>query len=120
MIGIDIVDNSRIAQVYDRFGENFLKKIYTAREKNYCFSQKNPIPCLAARWAAKEAVIKAFFQYFNIKLKFGQIEIRGYRGYPPKVVILGKEKEILEKAGKKVVVSLAHENNYSIAIAQII
>lgn len=120
MIGIDIVENSRIAQAYNKFGENFLKKIYTPIEREYCFSQKYPIPCLAARWAAKEAVIKAFFQCFNIRLNFKQIEIRGFKGYPPKVIILGKEKELLEKIGKKIIVSLAHEKNYSVAIAQII
>jgi len=118
MLGIDIVENGRIEESLKRFGEKFLKRIYTPREVNYCNSFKEPIPCLAARWAAKEAVIKAFFQTFGVVLKFKQIEVLGKKGYPAKVEILGEEKELLK--GFEIVISLAHERNYSVAVAQIV
>ncbi len=120
MLGIDIVDNSRIERSLKKFGDRFLTRIYTPREREYCFSQKNPIPCLAARWAAKEAVIKAFFQSFGVVLKFRQIEVVGRRGLPAEVYILGKEGELLRESEKKVIVSLAHEKEYSVAVAQIV
>ena len=120
MLGVDIVENSRIAEGINRFGERFLNRIYTEREREYCLSQKDPIPCLAVRWAAKEAVIKAFFQTFGVVLKFKQIEVRGKRGYPAEVVILGEEAKYLEKFGKRVVISLAHERSFSVAVAQIV
>ena len=120
MLGIDIVENSRIAESLNRFGERFLNRIYTEREKEYCLSQREPIPCLAARWAAKEAVIKAFFQTFGVVLKFKQIEVRGKRGYPAEVVLLGEESKLLEREGKKIVISLAHERAFSVAVAQIV
>lgn len=120
MLGIDIVENARISKSIEKFGDRFLKRIYTEQEREYCFSQKNPIPCLAARWAVKEAVIKAFFQTFGIVLKFKQIEVLGEKGLPARVIILGKESKFLKENGKAIVISLAHEKNYSVAVAQII
>jgi len=118
MLGIDIVENSRIEESLKRFGERFLKRIYTEREIEYCNSYKDNVPCLAARWATKEAVIKAFFQTFGVVLKFKQIEVLGKKGLPAKVEILGKERELLK--GYQIVISLAHERNYSVAVAQIV
>jgi len=120
MLGIDIVENRRIERSLKRFGEKFLKRIYTQAEIEYCFSQKNPIPCLAARWAAKEAVIKAFFQRYGIVLKFKQIEIKGKKGLPAEVSIIGEEGILLKKDKKRLLISLAHEKNYSVAVAQIL
>ena len=118
MLGVDIVENKRIEESYKKYGERFLKRIYTPSEIEYCFSFKEPIPCLAARWAAKEAVIKAFFQIFGVVLKFKQIEILGKKGYPAEVRILGKEGELLK--GRKIVISLSHERAFSVAVAQIL
>lgn len=120
MLGIDIVENTRIGESIEKFGDRFLKRIYTEREREYCFSQKNPLPCLASRWAVKEAVIKAFYQTFGVVLKFKQIEVLGKKGLPARVIILGKEANLLKENGKTIVISLAHERNYSVAVAQII
>ena len=120
MLGVDIVENDRIRRSLERFGERFLNRIYTEGEREYCFSQKDPIPCLAARWAAKEAVIKAFFQTFGVVLKFKRIEVKGKRGFPAEVRILGQEAELLRESGKRIVISLAHERHYSVAVAQIV
>lgn len=104
----------------ETFGEKFLRRIYTEREIAYCHTFRDPVPCLAARWAVKEAVIKAYFQIFGKVLKFKQIEVRGKRGYPATAVILGKEGEQLKKRDLKVIISLAHERDYSVAVAQIV
>lgn len=120
MLGTDIVENSRIEESVKKFGSRFLRRIYTDREIEYCKSYKDWIPCLAARWAAKEAVIKAFFPIFGKVLKFKQIEVLGKKGYPPEVVIHGDEGKLLEKKGFKVLVSIAHEKKFSIAVAQLV
>jgi holo-[acyl-carrier protein] synthase len=120
MLGIDIVENKRIEESLNRFGERFLKKIYTEREIEYCRSYKDFIPCLAARWAAKEAVIKAFFQTFGKVLKFKQIEVLGKKGYPAQVNLLGEEKKLLELHSKEIIISIAHERKFSVAVAQIV
>ena len=59
-IGIDIIEVSRIAASYERFGERFLNRILLPNEIAYCLSHKVPGPFLAARFAAKEAISKAF------------------------------------------------------------
>lgn len=58
-IGTDIVEISRIKEAVEKWGERFLKKIFTEDEISYCYKKKAPFPHLAVRFAAKEAVIKA-------------------------------------------------------------
>lgn len=58
-IGTDIVEIGRIRDAADKWGERFLKKIYTEKEIAYCYGKKDPFPHLAVRFAAKEAFIKA-------------------------------------------------------------
>jgi holo-[acyl-carrier protein] synthase len=120
MVGVDIVSNKRIEESLNRFGERFLRRIYTGREIDYCRSYKDFIPCLAARWAAKEAVIKAFFQVFGIVLKFKQIEIHGKKGCPAKVNLPVEYLQMLEERNLYLLISLSHERDYSVAVAQIV
>ncbi len=118
MIGIDIVRNERIERAMKRFGARFLNRIYTERELAYCNSQVDNVPCLAARWACKEAVLKAFYAEFGILLRFKEIEVLGTRGRPAKVIIHRKGIETF-LSDRSVVVSLSHERDYSVAVAYI-
>jgi len=59
-IGIDVVEVGRIRSSMEEFGEAFAKRIFTPAEREYCESQKRPALHYAARFAAKEAVAKAF------------------------------------------------------------
>ncbi len=118
MIGIDIVKNERIERAIEKFGERFLKRIYTQREIDYCNSQEAFIPCLSARWACKEAVLKAVYAEFGILLRFKEIEVLGNRGKPAKVVL--HREDIRDVLGKReVLVSISHEKDYSVAVAYI-
>jgi holo-[acyl-carrier protein] synthase len=105
-IGVDIVSNSRIKKLYKRFGEKFLKRIFTEREINYCLRHSNPIPHLAGRFAAKEAVIKALDKPEGLKLK--DIEIINNQNGSPIVLIYGVK-------DKKIKITLSHEKNYTVA-----
>jgi len=118
MIGVDIVKNSRIEEAVSRFGDRFLRRIYTDKEIEYCNSQEGSIPCLAARWACKEAVLKAFYSEFGVLLRFKEIEVLGNRGRPAKVVIHREGIEDILK-GREVLVSISHERDYSVAVAMI-
>jgi holo-[acyl-carrier protein] synthase len=118
VIGIDIAKNERIKMAVDRFGERFLSRIYTYRELEYCKSQKCFFECLSARWACKEAVLKAFYQKFGVVLKLSQIEVLGDRGKPAEVNILKDDlKPLLE--GVHIQVSISHEREYSVAVGLI-
>ncbi|MDQ7038722.1 MAG: holo-ACP synthase [Aquificota bacterium] len=118
MIGVDVVKNSRIEDALKRFGDRFLSRVFTPREIDYCMSQKNTVPCLAARWACKEAVLKAFYQEFGILLRFKEIEVLGNSGKPAEVVIRREEVRDLLR-GRRIIVSLSHERDYSVAVALI-
>jgi len=61
-IGIDLIEVDRIKAAYERWGERFLRKVFTEAEAQYCFRKKEPFTSLAARFAAKEAGFKAFSQ----------------------------------------------------------
>ncbi len=116
MIGVDIVKNERIEKAIERFGERFLRRIYTQRELDYCSSQEAEVPCLSARWACKEAVLKAFYAEFGLLLRFREIEVLGRRGEPPKIILHREEaNRLLDR--RSVVVSLSHEREYSVAVA---
>jgi holo-[acyl-carrier protein] synthase len=115
MIGVDIVSNERIRKAIERFGERFLKRIYTPLELEYCRKQADWIACLSARWAGKEAVLKAVYQSKGVVLKFSEIEILGDFGRSPKVRLLREELKNLQ-----VFISLSHEREYSVAVAVII
>ena len=58
--GIDLVDVPRIAAAIAKSGDAFLRRVFTSAERAYCDQLANPAPSYAARWAAKEAVAKAF------------------------------------------------------------
>lgn len=117
-MGIDIVKNERIQKAIERFGERFLNRVYTSKELEYCKGQKSYCECLSARWACKEAVLKAFYQRFGVILKLSQIEVLGDRGKPAKVNILREDlKEMLSEV--TITVSISHERDYSVAIALI-
>lgn len=70
-IGIDIIEISRISDAHNEFGSAFLNRLFTKDEISYCLSKKNPYPHLSARFAAKEAFIKALsplkFDGFRLK-----------------------------------------------------
>ena len=75
-IGIDIIEVARIASSYEKFGERFVNRILHADEIAYCLSHKNPAPFLAARFAAKEAISKAFGTGIGAALGWQDMEIR--------------------------------------------
>ncbi|MFN7065559.1 MAG: holo-ACP synthase [Aquificaceae bacterium] len=115
MVGIDIVKNQRIREAVERFGERFLKRIYTEEELRYCSGQQAFYECLSARWACKEAVLKAFYQAYGVVIKLSEIEVLGDRGRPAKARIL---REGFREC--KVVVSLSHEREFSVAVAYVL
>jgi holo-[acyl-carrier protein] synthase len=82
-IGIDIVEVQRISDMVFRHGDRFLHRVFTDREIAYCRSRKRCDEHLAARWAAKEAGIKALRLAFDGSLTLKDIEVeRGESGEP--------------------------------------
>jgi holo-[acyl-carrier protein] synthase len=96
-IGIDIVQNDRIEELINKYGDRFLKKIYTKDEIDYCQSKNNFAASFAARFAAKEAVLKALGTGMRNN-SWHEIEILNDELGKPKVLLskktAGRAKEI--------------------------
>ena len=116
--GIDIIEVARIASSFEKFGERFVNRILLPDEIAYCLSHKFPAPFLAVRFAAKEAVSKAFGTGIGAQLGWQDIEIRRKESGEPFVVLHGKGQELFEDRGaKKMHVSLSHTEYYAAATA---
>jgi holo-[acyl-carrier protein] synthase len=74
-IGNDIIEIKRIRKVLTRYENRFLNHILTLKEQEYCFQYKDPVPRLAGRFAAKEAIAKALGTGFSKELNWLDIEI---------------------------------------------
>jgi holo-[acyl-carrier protein] synthase len=119
-IGVDLIELSRIQAAHRRWGELFLGRIYAEEELRYCLLRANPYPSLAVRWAAKEAVAKAFGVGFGRKLSFRSIAIHSF-GAAPQVRLSGQALDLLEElGGGELLVSLSHTSRYAIAQATLV
>jgi holo-[acyl-carrier protein] synthase len=116
--GIDIIEVGRIASSYEKFGERFVNRILHADEIAYCLSHKNPAPFLAVRFAAKEAISKAFGTGICAKLGWQDMEIRRKESGEPFVVLHGKGKKLFKsRRATNLLISLSHTANYAAATA---
>jgi len=115
--GIDIIENRRIKKAIDKFGDRFLNRIFRESEIEYCGKVAGQIPCLSARFAVKEAFVKAFYQATGIILPYRAIEIKGREGEPAEIFLHlpdGKVRQALNRI--RYTFSLSHEKNYSVAV----
>ena len=112
--GVDAIEIARIAAALDRFGERFLRRIYTDREQAYSRGRANE---LAARFAGKEAVSKALGTGMRGVL-WREIEIVNDRRGKPLVRLYGRAKaRAVELGFARIEISLTHSRELAIAFA---
>ena len=117
--GIDIAEVPRIAEAIARYGDRFLRKIFTEGEIRYCSSKANRVERFAARFAAKEAAMKALGTGWNHGVRFRDVEVSRQPGKRPTITFHGKAAEFADKLGaKNIALSLSHTAEQ--AIAQVI
>jgi len=117
--GIDITEVPRIAESIARFGDRFLQRIYTEGEIRYCESKANRTERYAARFAAKEAAMKALGTGWNHGVRWRDVEVSRLPGGRPTLVFHGKAAEFAAKLGAvRVALSLTHTREE--ALAQVI
>ena len=115
--GTDIVEIERIKKAIDKWGEGFTKKIFTDKELAYSLKKRFCHQHLAARFAAKEAVFKAFGDGFH-NGSWMDVEIVNNTSGKPEVVLHGKLNDLMrEKKVDKIVVSMSHAKLFAQAIA---
>ena len=74
-LGVDLIEIERVKQAHLKHGQRFIDRLFTPAEAKYCLRKKDPYPSLAGRFAAKEAVIKAFSHGFGGRWKWVHIEV---------------------------------------------
>src|SRR5438552_9097876 len=117
-IGIDIIEVARIQASYERFGERFLNRILHPKEISYCLSHKAPAPFLAARFAAKEAISKAFGTGIGAQLGWQDMEVGRKESGEPFVILHQAGQKLLQARGARaVLISLSHTQAHAAAVA---
>jgi len=117
--GIDIAEVPRIRQSIERFGDRFLQRVFTDGEIQYCDSKANRFERYAARFAAKEAAMKALGTGWNHGIRWRDCEVVRMPGGRPTIAFHGKAGEFAAKLGmKNAALSITHTAEQ--AIAQVI
>jgi holo-[acyl-carrier protein] synthase len=114
-IGTDIVEIERIRAAVNKWGDTFLKRIFSESEITYCFSKRDPFPNLAVRFAAKEAAVKALSGAIKDRnIYVGDIEVLNEPSGKPYIVLAEDIKSLI---GDTIVLhlSLSHERDYALA-----
>jgi len=115
-IGVDIIEINRIKESINKFGSNFLEKIFTDNEIKYCKSKKRCEESFAVRFCAKESIMKIFKTGWAKGINWRDIEILNDKNGQPKIKLYNKALEFKKKLKiKKFLVSLSHSNVSAIA-----
>ncbi len=117
-VGTDLVEVARIEAAMKRFATRFEERLLTPSELAYCRSQGGVAAAVAARFAAKEAVAKAFGTGIGAELGWHDIEIARQNSGQPEVRLLGKGLALLQSRGARIVhVSMTHTRGHAAAVA---
>ncbi len=116
--GIDLVECDRIQEIADRYGDRFLRRVFTTRELDYCLPRKRKWEHLAGRFAAKEAILKVLGTGWREKIAWTDMEVVNLPGGQPQVTLTGEPVEICRKLGiTKILLSISHTVHYAVASA---
>ena len=117
-VGIDIIEVARIAASLEKFGHRFGQRILLPDEIAYCLAHRSPAPFVAARFAAKEAISKAFGTGISAQLGWQDMEIAHKESGEPYVILHGKGKKLFEtRRAKNIFVSISHTQQYAAVVA---
>ena len=116
-IGVDLVECERIQHSLDRFGDRFLRRVFTDGEIGYSTTMKFPARHLAARFAAKEAVSKAFGTGIGKSMGWRDIDIRKKESGEPYLVLSGGAEELAKERGvTNSLITLSHTDHHAMAM----
>ena len=116
-LGIDATDLPRIAAVYKQYGDRFLRRVYTDGEIAYCTRQRDPIPSLAGRFAAKEAAMKALGTGHSHGVLWKDVEVHRAGGPPQLRLHGGAARRAREMQVERSLLTITHAE--SLAMAQV-
>jgi holo-[acyl-carrier protein] synthase len=118
-LGLDIAEIDRIEAAIKRHGAPFIERLYTPNEIAYCEKHRNKFERYAARFAAKEAAMKALGTGWGNGVRWRDIEVVRAASGKPSLHLEGKAKELAVKMGvKNIALTITHSGN--LALAQVI
>ena len=117
-LGFDATDIPRVREVFERYGTRFLHRVFTDGEVDYCTRHRDPVPSLAARFAAKEAAMKALGTGHSRGVLWKDIEVFR-RGGPPLLRLAGGALRRFEALGaRRTLLTITHSD--ALAMAQVL
>jgi holo-[acyl-carrier protein] synthase len=117
-LGLDATEIDRVAAVLDRYGERFLRRIFSEGEIAYCMRRRHPAQHLAGRFAAKEAAMKALGTGRSRGVLWRDIEVVR-RGGPPQLELHGgAARRFAALKAARILVTITHSRN--LALAQVL
>jgi holo-[acyl-carrier protein] synthase len=120
-IGVDLVNIPRIRAAIERWEERFLRRVFTDSEIAYCRARRDPAQHFAARFAAKEAGLKALGTGLRLGVRWRELEVQRQRGQAPTLVLTGRCREIsLARGGRRMLLALSHDGEYAVAQAVLV
>lgn len=115
-IGVDVCQVDRLAGALTRFGDRMERRLFTAAELSYCRQHKDPLPHLAARFAAKEAASKALGTGIAAGVGWTQIEVIQPGGQVPRIEFRGVARERFDAMGATAShLTLSHDGGLAVA-----
>jgi holo-[acyl-carrier protein] synthase len=117
-LGTDLIEIARVQASLDRYGEQFLRRIFTAEEIAFCQRKKrNAAESFAARFAAKEAGAKALGTGISRGVSWREIEVRRSPGMRPELALHGRAAEWAQSMGvRRMSLSLTHSRDVAMAV----
>lgn len=116
-IGIDSIELDRVAGVYERYGERFLHKIYTGREREYFARWADPVPRMAGRFAVKEACMKALGTGWSSGVRWQDIEVVRHPSGKPVLELHGRAAEVFTRlGGREAHCTITHSRDHAVAV----
>ncbi|MBI4456150.1 MAG: holo-ACP synthase [Acidobacteria bacterium] len=113
-IGLDVIETKRMEESLHRFGARFRKRVFTERECRYCDGHAEAHIHFAARFAAKEAMMKALGTGWGQGVDWQQIEVLAGEDRPPRLSVTGRTAELCRSL--KIHLSLSHSRTIAAAV----
>lgn len=117
-LGFDATDIPRVRDVFDRHGDRFLQRVFTPGEIAYCTRQRDPVPSLAGRFAAKEAAMKALGTGHSRGVLWKDIEVVRHGGPPQLRLTGGALRRFTALNARRSLLTITHAD--TLAMAQVL
>ncbi len=118
-LGFDATDIPRIASTMERYGQRFIRRIFTEGEIAYCMRRRNPAIHFAGRFSSKEAAMKALGTGHSRGVLWRDIEVVRRPGGPPQLRLHGgAERRFAAIGGRSSLLTITHSD--ALAMAQVL